>query len=137
MGPLLPETVSTYPRRLAINRNSPYSPPKWAEDLVSGSLPSFDTRQCTSGIVANLDPETDTNPAFVERTQETKDQKGVVTRTQQVNAELLFERIRFYAFANQDSTGAIPAPPCNQQQPFKPIYGSGPLTQYQHTFEQR
>ncbi|HKO37963.1 MAG TPA: MlaD family protein [Solirubrobacterales bacterium] len=138
MGGMNPETLSVYPRRLAINRTSAYSPPKWAEDLISGSLPSFETRQCTTGIVANLDPSTDTNPAFVERTRESRDvNTGTVTRTQQANAELLFERIRFYAFANQDSTGNIAAPPCNQQAPFKPIYGSGPATQYQHTFEQQ
>jgi phospholipid/cholesterol/gamma-HCH transport system substrate-binding protein len=137
MGPLNPETLSVYPRRLATNRTSAYSPPKWAEGLTSGSLPSFETRHCTTGIVANLDPSTDTNPAFVERTRESRNVAGDLTRTQQLNAELLFERIRFYAFANQDSTGAITAPPCTQQAPFKPIYGSGPATQYQHTFEQQ
>lgn len=139
MGPLTPETLSTYPQRLAINRTSAYSPPKWAEGLISGALPSFETRHCTTGIVANLDPATETNPAFVERARESRDVNNptVVTRSQQLNAELLFERIRFYAFANQDSTGNIAAPPCNQQRPFKPIYGSGPSTQYQHTFEQQ
>jgi phospholipid/cholesterol/gamma-HCH transport system substrate-binding protein len=138
MGPLNPETLTAYPRRLTINRTSAYSPPKWAEGLISGSLPSFETRHCATGIVANLDPSTDTNPAFVERARESRDlnKPEIVTRTQETNAELLFERIRFYAFANQDSTAAIGAPPCNQQAPFKPIYGSGPSTQYQHTFEQ-
>jgi ABC-type transporter Mla subunit MlaD len=138
MGPLNPETLSAYPRRLAINRTSAYSPPKWAAGLVSGSLPGFETRQCATGIVANLDPSTDTNPAFVERARESRDADGVLTRTKELNAKLLFERIKFYAFTNagNTSTAAIAAPPCNQQRPFKPIYGSGPSTQYQHTFEQ-
>jgi ABC-type transporter Mla subunit MlaD len=139
MGPLNPETLSTYPSRLSINRTSAYSPPKWAAGLASGALPGFETRQCTTGIVANLDPNTATNPAFLERARATPDFQDPtkVTRTQEQNAKLLFERIQFYAFANQTSTGAIPAPTCKQQPPFKPIYGSGPATQYQHTFEQQ
>jgi hypothetical protein len=129
IGPMNPETVATYPRRLAINRNSAYSPPKWAEDLVTG-LPSFDTRQCTTGIVANLDPSAWEDPGFKERAVKTE------KASQDENAKLLFERIQQYAFAGQGSTSAIAAPPCKQQEPFKPIYGSGPATQYQHTFEQ-
>ncbi|HYH52783.1 MAG TPA: MlaD family protein [Solirubrobacterales bacterium] len=141
MGPINPETLTSYPRRLAINRSSAYSPPKWAEDLVSGALPSFETRHCTTGIVANLDPNTATNPAFLERTKESRDvlDPTKITRTQQLNANLLFERIKFYAFtsATNASTAGIAAPACNQQRLFKPIYGSGPATQYQHTFEQQ
>jgi phospholipid/cholesterol/gamma-HCH transport system substrate-binding protein len=138
MGGMTPETLATYPRRLTINRTSPYSPPKWAEGLVSG-LPSFETRQCTAGIVATLDPADWEDPAFKERTSESRDavEPTKVTRTQDENAKLLFERIQQYAFAGQTSTAAIGAPPCKQQEPFKPIYGSGPPTQYQHTFEQR
>jgi len=136
VGGMTPETVSTYPRRLAINRNSAYSPPKWAEGLVAG-LPSFDTRQCTTGIVANLTPSDWEDPAFKERAVESRNElTGEVTRTQDENAKLLFERIQQYAFAGQSSTSGIAAPPCKQQEPFKPIYGSGPATQYQHTFEQ-
>jgi phospholipid/cholesterol/gamma-HCH transport system substrate-binding protein len=137
IGGMNPETISTYPRRLAINRNSPYSPPKWAEGLVSG-LPSFDTRQCTTGIFATLNPSDWEDPAFQERAAESKNEEtGAVTRTQAENAKLLFERITQYAFVGQTSTSAIAAPPCAQQAPFNPIYGSGPSTQYQHTFEQR
>jgi phospholipid/cholesterol/gamma-HCH transport system substrate-binding protein len=132
VGGMNPETLSTYPRRLTINRNSPYSPPKWAEGLVAG-LPSFDTRQCTTGIVAKLNPEDATNPAFQERAIPTEG-KGPLgepdpskNKSQEENAKLLFERIQQYAFAG---------PACKQQRPFEPIYGSGPSTQYQHTFEQ-
>jgi ABC-type transporter Mla subunit MlaD len=136
VGGMTPETVSTYPSRLAINRNSAYSPPRWAEDLISG-LPSFDTRQCTTGIVANLDPNAWEDPAFKEHAHESRNfETGAVTRTQDENAEILFERIVRYAFAEKTSTSEIAAPPCKQQAPFNPIYGSGPATQYQHTFEQ-
>ncbi|HKF82463.1 MAG TPA: MlaD family protein [Solirubrobacterales bacterium] len=136
LGPMNPETLAAYPQRLAINRNSAYSPPKWAEGLVAG-LPSFDTRQCTTGIVATLDQNDWEDPAFKERAAVSKNfVTGAITRTQDENAKILFERIQQYAFAGQTSTGAIAAPPCTQQAPFEPIYGSGPSTQYQHTFEQ-
>jgi phospholipid/cholesterol/gamma-HCH transport system substrate-binding protein len=146
MGPLNPETVSTYMQRLTINRNSAYSPPLWAEGLAEG-LPSFDTRQCTSGIVATLDPESGKSEAFLERSVPSRAAKEaakkkpaeaekILHESQQKNAESLFKRVQEYAFANQAGTGTVPAPACKQQAPFQPIYGSGPSTQYQHTFEQ-
>jgi phospholipid/cholesterol/gamma-HCH transport system substrate-binding protein len=136
MGGMNPETISTYPHRLAINRTSAYSPPKWADDLVAG-LPSFSTGHCATGIVATLDPNSWEEPGFKERAVESRNEAtGEVTRTQDENAKLLFERIQYYAFANQTSTAAIASPACKQQAPFKPIYGGGPSTQYQHTFEQ-
>jgi phospholipid/cholesterol/gamma-HCH transport system substrate-binding protein len=136
IGGMNPETIASYPRRLTVNRNSAYSPPKWAEGLVTGSLPSFDTRNCTTGIVATLDPSSAEDPAFKERAVASKGEGVTAGKTQEENAKLLFERIQQYAFVGQSSTSGIAAPPCNQQAPFKPIYGSGPSTQYQHTFEQ-
>jgi hypothetical protein len=141
VGGLNPETLSVYPRRLAINRTSPYSPPKWAEGLLTG-LPSFETRQCTTGIIARINPEDATDPAFQERATntegktETGEPDPTKNKSQEENAKLLFERIQQYAFAGKTSTSEIAAPPCKQQRPFEPIYGSGPRTQYQHTFEQ-
>lgn len=135
IGPMNPETLTAYPARLGINRNSAYSPPKWAEGLTEG-LPSFDTRQCTAGIVATLNPKSAESPAFQERAVATKGKGATPPRSQAENAKTLFERIQKYAFATQASTAAIGAPPCKQQAPFKPIYGTGPSTQYQHTFEQ-
>jgi phospholipid/cholesterol/gamma-HCH transport system substrate-binding protein len=141
VGGMNPETLSTYPRRLTINRNSPYSPPKWAEGLVAG-LPSFETRQCTSGITAILDPNAWESEAFKERATTTEG-KGPLgepdpskNKSQEENSKLLFEHIQQYAFAGKTSTSEIGAPACKQQRPFDPIYGSGPSTQYQHTFEQ-
>ena len=151
VGGLNPETLSVYPRRLTINRNSPYSPPKWAEGLVGG-LPSFDTRQCTTGITAVLEPKDWESEAFKERASPTKkaeeeaakkEEEGkpdeaakIRNESRDKNAQLLFERIQQYAFAGKTSTSEIAAPPCKQQRPFEPIYGSGPDTQYQHAFEQ-
>jgi len=125
MGPLNPESVATYPSRLAINRHSAYSPPQWAKDVLSG-LPGFDTRQCGSGLVATLDPNTASSPAFIERT----------AKKESKQSQDLFSRIKKYAFAEQSGTGTVPAPPCTQQASLAPIYGSGAATAYQHTFEQ-
>jgi phospholipid/cholesterol/gamma-HCH transport system substrate-binding protein len=135
MGPLNPESVATYPRRLTSNRHSAYSPPEWAEELTT-SLPSFDTRNCTTGIFATLDPTTASDPAFEERAVQTRNEEDESIKTRAENAQSLFERIQQYAFAGQTSTAAVPAPPCKQQRPLKPIYRSGPATQYQRTFEQ-
>jgi hypothetical protein len=145
MGPINPESVAGYPSRLALNRSSAYSPPEWAAELLHG-LPSFDTATCTSGLIAELDPNSPKEPPFLERirthdnkynptTQKTEE----VTFTEQERvekAESLFSRIKQYAFGEQSSTGAAPAPACKQQKPIESIYGSGEKTQYQHTYEQ-
>jgi phospholipid/cholesterol/gamma-HCH transport system substrate-binding protein len=126
LAPLSPESLATFSNRLTANRNSAYSPPQWAKNLASG-LPGFDTRQCSSGITATLNPETPKNKDFIkERTK-----KG-----DPAEAEDFFNRLKKYAFAEQASTATLPAPACTQQAPFEPIYGSGPATTYQHTFEQ-
>jgi phospholipid/cholesterol/gamma-HCH transport system substrate-binding protein len=141
VGGMNPETLATYPRRLSINRNSPYSPPKWAAGLIDG-LPSFDTRQCTTGITARIDPNAYESEAFKERAVATEGKDAFnkpdpsKNKSQDENAKLLFERIQLYAFGAKSSTSEISAPPCKQQAPFEPIYGSGPSMQYQHTFEQ-
>jgi phospholipid/cholesterol/gamma-HCH transport system substrate-binding protein len=126
VGPMNPESLASYPNRLAINRTSAYSPSKWAELLKKGSLPGFDTRQCTTGITVALPSEPWKSKAIQERT------KGGT----EAEAKVFFENIKKYAFAEQSSSSSITAPVCKQQAPFKPIYGSGPATTYQHTFEQ-
>jgi phospholipid/cholesterol/gamma-HCH transport system substrate-binding protein len=136
LGPMTPETIATYPSRLAINRSSAYSPPGWAEGLAEG-LPSFDASQCATGIVATLDPNSWEDPSFKERAVASEGSTTTPPKSQDENAKLLFERIQQYAFNGQTSTSSIGAPPCKQQAPFKPIYGDGPSTQYQHTFEQQ
>jgi phospholipid/cholesterol/gamma-HCH transport system substrate-binding protein len=145
MGPINPESVASYPSRLALNRASAYSPPEWAKEILHG-LPSFDTTNCTSGLLAELDANSPKEPPFLERipthgnkynptTQKTEE----VTFTEKERiekAESLFGRIKKYGFGEQSSTGAAPASACKQQQPIESIYGNGEKTQYQHTYEQ-
>ena len=125
MSPITPESLSTYGSRLITNRNSAYSPPLWAKDLLAG-LPNFNTRQCSAGLNATLDPETPNSAAFKERTK-----KGDTKE-----AEDLFKRLKQYAFAEGSGTSSSLAPGCAQQAPIEPIYGGGSATQYQHTFEE-
>jgi phospholipid/cholesterol/gamma-HCH transport system substrate-binding protein len=124
LGPLGPETLATYPNRTTTNRNNAYAQPGAFNRLAKGLL-SFDTRQCGSGITATLDSNAPNEKAFNERTG------GDVAK-----ATNFFNRLKHYAFAEQQSSSSIPAPGCEQQAPFQPIYGSGPATTYQHTFEQ-
>jgi len=130
LSPLTPESLATFERRLNTNRNSAYSPPLWAKALASG-LPSFITQQCGTGIVATLDPESASSPAFKERV--------VATQTKNLDeaAKFAFDQLKKYAFAEQSSTGTVPAPGCNQQSPLSPIGKPGPATTYQQTFEQQ
>jgi phospholipid/cholesterol/gamma-HCH transport system substrate-binding protein len=124
LGPLGPETLATYPNRTTTNRNSAYSQPLASKRLAKGLL-NFDTRQCSSGITATLDPNTPNEPAFNDRTG------GDVKK-----ATSFYERLKHFAFGDQENSAAIPAPGCSPQALFEPIYGSGPATIYQHTFEQ-
>lgn len=125
LGPLGPETLATYDSRTTTNRNSAYSQPRYAERLAKGLL-NFHTGQCSSGITAHLNPNTPNEPAFNGRTE--NDTK---------KATDFYERLKHYAFADQEDSSSVPAPGCSPQAPLKPIYGSGPATSYQHTFEQQ
>jgi phospholipid/cholesterol/gamma-HCH transport system substrate-binding protein len=131
---LNPETVSTYPGRLTTNRNSAYSPPEWAKDLLAG-LPSLITSQCSSGFVATLPAEPWKDPVFRDAIPRKIAKPG---ESEDANAEKeakgFFERLKKAAFADQESTGSVPAPACTQQAPIQSIYGSE-STLYQHTFE--
>jgi ABC-type transporter Mla subunit MlaD len=126
IGPFSPESLATYPSRLTSNRANAYPQPLASESLASG-LPSFDTRGCSSPIVATLDPKTPENETFIARTKK-KDLK---------EAEDFFSRLKKYAYGEQTSSAAVPAPGCVQQAPFEPVGRSGPTTTYQHYFEQR
>jgi len=125
LGPLGPESLASYGTRTTTNRNSAYSRPRYAERLAKGLL-NFHTYQCGSGITAHLDPATPEEPAFNERTGGDVEQ-----------AANFFERLRRFAFADQEDSASVPAPGCDPQAPLEPIYGNGrPPTAYQHTFEQ-
>jgi len=129
MATLSPESVSTYAKRLTTNRNSAYSQPLAAKGVAAG-LPSFETRQCSSGITATLNPETPKNPTFQARFKGRKN-------SEEVEAEDFFKRLKKYAFSEQLASGSTPAPGCTQQGPFNPVGKPGPATSYQHTFEQQ
>ncbi len=143
MGPINAETLSTYPNRLATNRNSPYSPPGWAELLKNGALPAY---QCSPGAAVTINPDTATSEAFLERVPPEKSKFNPETNKQEVvtltpeerhlEAEELLSYLKQYAFGGQSGTAGAPAPACKQQEPFQSIYGNGEKTQYQHTFEQ-
>jgi ABC-type transporter Mla subunit MlaD len=146
MGPINPESIASYPSRLALNRNSAYSPPLWAEELLHG-LPSFNTSNCSTGLVAELDPEAAKSAAILERIRkhDTKfnpaapNEEEEITFTEEERAkkaEELIARIKKFAFGEQSSTAAAPTPVCKQQENIESIYGTGEKTQYQHTFEQ-
>jgi hypothetical protein len=145
LGPINPESIASYPSRLALNRNSAYSPPGWAEGLLNG-LPSFNSTNCSSGLTAVLDPASPTTEAFLERilthdvrfNSETGKNEPVEYHTPErvAKAESLFNRIKEYAFGGQSSTAAAPSPVCKQQSKIESIYGTGEKTQYQHTYEQ-
>jgi phospholipid/cholesterol/gamma-HCH transport system substrate-binding protein len=139
LGPINAESIASYPSRLALNRASAYSPPLWANEILKG-LTSFNTAPCSSGLIAELDPNTPTSKAFLERIKSVKSTEGkeepLTGPEQAEQAEALFNRIKEYAFGGQSSTAAAPAPACRQQQKLESIYGNGEKTQYQHTFEQ-
>jgi ABC-type transporter Mla subunit MlaD len=146
IGPILSETLATYPSRLASNRNSPYSPPGWAGLLGKGALPGYDTRQCSGGASVTLDPGTASSEAFLERTPaqllkynaETNKEETIKLTPEELQkeSEELLARINEFAFNSSGGTAGAHAPACKQQESFKSIYGNGEKTQYQHTFEQ-
>jgi phospholipid/cholesterol/gamma-HCH transport system substrate-binding protein len=136
MGPINAESLSSYPSRLALNRNSAYREPGWAEEILHG-LPSFNTANCTSGLTAEIESSTATNPAFLERVRRFKENGEEFTAEERaVKAEELLSRLKKYALAEGSSTADAPTPACRQQQKIESIYGNGEKTQYQHTFEQ-
>jgi len=123
MAPLAPEALSTYPRRLANSRSNPYFKPKGFANLRAG-LESFETRHCSFGVNAFLDPTSPANPAFNERTQGDTEL-----------AQIFYDRLQQFAFAGQTNTQSVPTPPCRQQGPFQSIGESPEQSQYLHTRE--
>jgi phospholipid/cholesterol/gamma-HCH transport system substrate-binding protein len=137
IGPINSEALATYPSRLTVNRSSAYSPPLWGNGLASGVLPSFNSAQCSSGASATIEAEAAKSPAFQEHVHSRSIAGKPLTPAEiQKNAEILLTNLKKYAFGGQPGTAGAPTPGCVQQEAFQPIYGSGPPTAYQHTFEQ-
>jgi hypothetical protein len=121
------------------NRNNAYAQPLIYKELASG-LPNFDTRQCSSGASATLDPETVKSPDFQARvkvTEKPADKQATPgeKQTKEEAAQGFLDLLKKYALAGGETTNA-PAPGCGLQAPFEPIFGSGPPTSYQQTFQQ-
>jgi len=136
MGPFGPESLAAFQRHLTTNRNNAYPQPLGSKRLSRGLL-SFDTRQCGSGIVATLDPNTPKEPDFLSRVEPKKDPDPAKEEESRLKrSEELFGLLKHYAMADQDSTATVPAPGCVQQAPFAPIFGAEQPTIYQHTYEQ-
>lgn len=131
MGPFTPESLATYPSRTTTGRTNAYPQPLATKSLPTG-FPSFDTRSCTSGVTATLDPETYKNPIFAERSAKA----GKTAEENEKFSKSFFDALKKYAFAEQTDSALIPAPSCYQQAPFNPIGRPGPPTTYQHTYEQ-
>jgi phospholipid/cholesterol/gamma-HCH transport system substrate-binding protein len=119
-SPLAPEALAAYPQRLKMQRTNPYTKPLGYQDLASG-LKSFETRQCTTGPNAKLDPNSPNDPAFNQRTG------GDVTKAQD-----LFDRIKKYAYDDKLSSNQLPTPACDQQSKYNSIGVSPEMTQYLH-----
>jgi hypothetical protein len=102
-NPANPENLAVYPRRLITNRPNPYHFPDAFKNLAAG-LPSYETRQCTSGPAPTLVP----NPTLIPPD--------------------LAANIQKYFFGTL-TNGTVAAPPCVQQGKFP--FG-GEVTQYPH-----
>ena len=98
MSPLTPEAVAAYPQRLEVTRTNPYIKPGGYLGVRS-TIGSFETRQCTAGIDAFLNPASSTDPLFLQRTD------GDLAEGQ-----LFFDRINLFAFNDQLGTAAMTPP---------------------------
>ncbi len=127
-APLTPEVLSTYSRRLDVNRANPYFKPGGysAADLRAG-YKSFETRQCSDGVEAVLPPRDATiaDPAFNIRTDGDLDL-----------AAAYYDRIKLFAFNDQQSTATIGSPPCVEQSPFDSIGSPSETSDYLHVYPQ-
>ncbi len=123
MAPLTPEVLSSYPKRLSIQRTNPYFKPEGYADV--GNLGSFETRQCSSGTTATLPDKASTvnDPDFNVRTDGDLE-----------DAADYYDRIKLFAFNDQPSTATIAPAPCTEQPPFQSIGSPSETTQYLHTF---
>jgi phospholipid/cholesterol/gamma-HCH transport system substrate-binding protein len=128
-APLGPETLAAYPNRLKVNRTNPYVAPQGYLNL-SSTLEGFETRQCTAGLTALLDPNSPNDPDFYSRFPGS-------TAEQQAAAQDFFDRLRGFAFDGELNSDDVPTPPCKQQGQYASIGGMFPeFSQYLHVFAQ-
>jgi ABC-type transporter Mla subunit MlaD len=149
MGPFNPESLASFPARTTTNRTNAYPQPLAMKSLASG-FPSFDTRGCTAGVTATLNPESYKDPALAARTnrgprtvgitpansQKISEENAKLAETNEKRAQAFFNNLKKYAYAEQTDSAVVPAPSCFQQAPFNPVGRAGASTTYQHYFEQ-
>jgi phospholipid/cholesterol/gamma-HCH transport system substrate-binding protein len=123
-APLGPDVLAAFPHRLAPDRTNPYTAPLGYRRLMR-DLDSFETRQCSAGIEASLNPATPTDAIFQGRLG------GIAAL-----ATDLFARIQQFVFNGKSSTAELPHPPCRQQAPFRSIGVSPELSRYLHVREE-
>jgi virulence factor Mce-like protein len=123
-APLSPEAVTTYPQRLRINRTNPYMKPLGYLD-VRTYLRSFETRQCSSGVDVTLPPRDTTinDPNF-----------NVRTGGDPVEAGKFYDRLKLFAFNDQQSTATLEGPPCVKQEPYESIGSPAETSDYLHVY---
>jgi len=138
LGPFGPESLAASTEgRLKTNRNNAYPHPGASSRLAKG-LRNFHTAQCSSGPTVHLGANVPEDPAFYERVESQEEhEKTLGEEGKKTRAAQFFERLKRFALAGADDSAEVPAPGCEAQGPFEPIYGGGPKTAYQHSFEQR
>ena len=119
--PLAPGALAGYPQRLTTDRTNPYLLPQEDLQLAKNGLDSFETRQCSSGISATLDPNTPNDPDFQAHADGTL-----------AGAQDFFKRIKQFAFGHGSTTAGIPTPPCRVQPNQRSIGVSPEMTRYLH-----
>lgn len=100
MQPFIPQGLAPYPSRTKNDRANPYGFPRSLDGLANASIPVFGTENCTSGIVAPLDPSVET-----------------------ALGKTLYDRINRFAFQGNlppdvPPLTTVPAPGCPQQGKF-------------------
>ena len=108
-----------------MNRNTNFTAPDWADALASGSLTSFETRQCATGVDTQLLPATPTDPDFIPRAN-----PSLNTTPAQ-----LFELIQRFAYNDGLTSAGTPRPACIQQPSVASIGEIPQVTQYLHVFQ--
>jgi phospholipid/cholesterol/gamma-HCH transport system substrate-binding protein len=125
IAPLAPDVLAAFTNRLSNDRTNPYHQPGDFANLASG-LQGFEVGQCAGGPThtVQLDPNTPNDPAFNARTG-----GDVAAATE------FFNRIKKFAFDDQNTSATIPNVGCNKQGPYTPLGQGGAATDYLHVFQ--
>jgi phospholipid/cholesterol/gamma-HCH transport system substrate-binding protein len=95
MQVLVPESLTTYTKRIGTNRANPYLKPGALAGLGNGGLQVFSSSSCANSAPAVSGPANET-----------------------ISQTLIEQLIEFHIANAPGSTNAVPVPACNQQGPF-------------------